>query len=205
MIVEKILGNLSDSYPVNDRRIDTVALEWYELDKKLLRKETSEGETIGIRISGHMHEGDVLWEDDSHLIVIDVVPTDLTVVAVDTMQAMGRLCFELGNRHLSLSIGEHEVRVPYDAPTFEYLEKLGFAPVRKKAKFAHFTVCHAHGHSHAHETDHNHGHSHTHEKDHNHGHSHPHEADHGHAHEHDHMHVHDHVTENAHQEETHHE
>lgn len=205
MIVEKILGNLSDSYPVNDRKIDTVALEWYELDKKLLRKETSEGETIGIRISGHMHEGDVLWEDDSHLIVIDVVPTDLTVVAVDTMQAMGRLCFELGNRHLSLSIGEHEVRVPYDAPTFEYLEKLGFAPVRKKAKFAHFTVCHAHGHSHAHETDHNHGHSHTHEKDHNHGHSHPHEADHSHAHEHDHMHVHDHVTENAHQEETHHE
>ena len=140
-----------------------------------------------------MHEGDVLWEDDSHLIVIDIVPTDLTVVAVDTMQAMGRLCFELGNRHLSLSIGEHEVRVPYDTPTFEYLEKLGFAPVRKKAKFAHFTVCHAHGHSHTHESDHNHGHSH------------PHEADHSHAHGHDHMHVHDHVTENAHQEETHHE
>ena len=199
MIAEKILGNLSDSYPVNGRRLDTVPLEWYELDKKLLRKETSEGETIGIRISGHMHEGDVIWEDDSHLIVIDVVPTDLTVVAVDTMQAMGRLCFELGNRHLSLSIGEHEVSVPYDTPTFEYLEKLGFAPVRKKAKFAHFTVCHAHGHSHAHETDHNHGHSHAHETDHNHGHSHPYEADHSHAHGHDHGHSH------AHQEEAHHE
>ena len=187
MIAEKILGNMSDSYPVNGRRLDTVPLEWYELDKKLLRKETSEGETIGIRISGHMHEGDVIWEDDSHLIVIDVVPTDLTVVAVDTMQAMGRLCFELGNRHLSLSIGEHEVSVPYDTPTFEYLEKLGFAPVRKKAKFAHFTVCHAHGHSHTHESDHNHVHSHPHEADHSHGH--------GHAHGHSH----------AHQEEAHHE
>ena len=163
MIAEKILGNMSDSYPVNGRRLDTVPLEWYELDKKLLRKETSEGETIGIRISGHMHEGDVIWEDDSHLIVIDVVPTDLTVVAV-----------ELGNRHLSLSIGEHEVSVPYDTPTFEYLEKLGFAPVREKAKFTHFTVCHAHGHSHTHESDHNHVHSHPHEADHSHGHGHDH-------------------------------
>ena len=42
------------------------------------------------------------------------------------MIEMGRLCFELGNRHLSLKIDDDCVCVPYDHPTFEYLLKLGF-------------------------------------------------------------------------------
>ena len=90
---------------------------------------------------------------------VDVLPAELTVVPVATMQEMGRLCFELGNRHLSLSIGEKEVSVPYDEPTFLYLAKLGFKPEKKKEKFTHFTVCHAHGHSHGEDT-HSHDHAH---------------------------------------------
>ncbi len=76
--------------------------------------------------------------------------TDLTRIVVKDMKSMGRLCFELGNRHLTLSINEGEVCVPYDEPTFQYLGKLGFMPQRISAKFANFTVCHAHGHEHSH-------------------------------------------------------
>ena len=93
------------------------------------------------------------------------------------MQEMGRLCFELGNRHLSLSIGEKEVSVPYDEPTFLYLAKLGFKPEKKKEKFTHFTVCHAHGHSHSHSED---THSHSHGEDTN-SHDHAHAGE-GHSH-----------------------
>lgn len=158
MIAENILGNISD-YPINGRRIDKVGIEWYELEKKLMRKKTEFEEEIGIRISEHMKDGDILYADEQRLIVVDVLPTELTVIPVETMQEMGRLCFELGNRHLSLSIGEKEVSVPYDEPTFLYLAKLGFKPEKKKEKFTHFTVCHAHGHSHA-EGAHEHGHTH---------------------------------------------
>lgn len=168
MIAENIFGNISD-YPVNDRRIEKVGLEWYELEKKLMRKRTDSGEEIGIRMSGHMKDGDVLYADEQRVIVIDVLPAELTVIPVYTMQEMGRLCFELGNRHLSLSIGEREVSVPYDEPTFLYLAKLGFKPEKKKEKFTHFTVCHAHGHSHGtshgdetHDLENVHGHEHTH-------------------------------------------
>lgn len=166
MIAENILGNISD-YPVNDRRIEKVGLEWYELEKKLMRKRTDSGEEIGIRMSGHMKDGDILYADEQRVIVIDVLPAELTVIPVSTMQEMGRLCFELGNRHLSLSIGENEVSVPYDEPTFLYLAKLGFKPEKKKEKFTHFTVCHAHGHSHGsthedetHDLKHEHAHTH---------------------------------------------
>ena len=150
MLVEKALGNIAN-YAVDGRSIDKVPVEWYELDKKLLRKTSENGEEIGVRLDTHLHEGDVLYADDKKVIVVDIVPSELTVVEVTTMQEMGRLCFELGNRHLSLSIGDHEVKVPYDEPTFAYLTKLGFSPKKVMAKFTHFTVCHAHGHSHGHE------------------------------------------------------
>lgn len=170
MITEKILGNIK-TYPIEERKIDTVGIEWYESEKKLLRKTTQSGEEIGIRIQAPIEDGDVLYADDSHVIVAEILPSELTVVHVHTMQEMGRLCFELGNRHLSLSIGENEVSVPYDEPTFAYLAKLGFAPEKKVEKFTHFTVCHAHGHSH--EEAHGHeGHHHDHEHTHHHEHTH---------------------------------
>lgn len=84
----------------------------------------------------------------SGLFAVKILPCELTVVKVASMQAMGRLCFELGNRHLSLAIEEDRVRVPYDEPTFLYLEKLGFAPEKMLGEFRHFTVCHGHGQSH---------------------------------------------------------
>lgn len=157
-------------YPLAGKKVDTVSLEWYELDKRLLRKVTEGGTEIGIRLEAgaHLHEGDVLCADDKKVIAVDILPCELTVVSVSTMQQMGRLCFELGNRHLSLSIGEQEVRVPYDEPTFSYLEKLGFAPEKQTAKFTHVTVCHAHGHSHSHGDKQEHGHSHSHDGEHAH-------------------------------------
>lgn len=163
MIIEKVLGNRK-TYPIENRKIDTVGIEWYESEKKLLRKTTAAGEEIGIRISTPIQDGDVLYADDARVIVAEILPSELTVVHVYTMREMGRLCFELGNRHLSLSIGENEVSVPYDEPTFAYLAKLGFAPEKKVQKFTHFTVCHAHGHSHDHEEHHHedHHHDHTH-------------------------------------------
>ena len=51
MIVEKTIGNLKD-YPAEGRPVDYVGLEWYELDKKLLRKTLENGEDIGIRLQG---------------------------------------------------------------------------------------------------------------------------------------------------------
>lgn len=156
MLVEKVLGNIAD-YPIGERHIDRVMIEWYELDKKLLRKKSEDGEEIGIRLDTHLHEGDVLYADEQRVLVIDLLPAQLTVVSIASMKEMGRLCFELGNRHLSLSIEEDQVRTPYDEPTFLYLEKLGFRPQKKQEKFSQFTVCHAHGqaHSHAHEAQNN--------------------------------------------------
>lgn len=150
MLVEKIIGNSKD-YPLEGKKVDKVVVEWYELDKKILRKTSAAGEDVGIRLKTALHEGDILYADEDRVVVVDISPCELTTVEIHSMEEMGRLCFELGNRHLPISIGTNEVRVPYDEPTFAYLEKLGFAPERQTEKFTGFSVCHAHGHGHGHE------------------------------------------------------
>lgn len=148
MVVEKILGNIAD-YPVGNRVVEEVQLEWFELEKRRMRKTLASGEEIGICIG--LHEGDVLYADDTRVIIVAVIPCELTVIEVTSMVEMGRLFFELGNRHLSLAIEESKVTVPYDEPTFHYLDQMGFSIEKVEGRFSHFTVCHAHGGAHHHE------------------------------------------------------
>jgi urease accessory protein len=178
MLATKILGNVS-SFDIRERELVNVYLEWFEFDKKLIKKDISDTESIGINIDKgeKLKEGDVLFEDESRVIALSMSPCELTVVKVDSMKAMGRLCFELGNRHLSLAIEDDNVSVIYDQPTFEYLERLGFKPQKVTGKFKNYTVCHAHGHSHGNDG----GHSHEHSSGHAHSPEHEHSLEHEHS------------------------
>ena len=48
------------------------------------------------------------------------------MITVETMQEMGRLCYELGSRHISAEISENAVECPYDEDLFISLKTLGF-------------------------------------------------------------------------------
>lgn len=144
MVAQKIYGKIGKT----NKRVDTVLIEWFERDKKLLRKTTSSGEDIGIKINHTLNEGDIIFEDDEKIIVIEIAPSDLISVEISGIKEMGRLCFELGNRHLSLAISDSCVKCPFDEPTFEYLGRLGFNAKKVHEKFVDYTECKGHSHSH---------------------------------------------------------
>lgn len=48
------------------------------------------------------------------------------MISIKTMQEMGRLCYELGSRHISAEISESIVRCPFDEGLFLSLKTLGF-------------------------------------------------------------------------------
>lgn len=48
------------------------------------------------------------------------------MITVKTMHEMGRLCYELGSRHISAEISESTVKCPYDEGLFISLKTLGF-------------------------------------------------------------------------------
>lgn len=153
MIINRVISNMNEKKP-QGKLIDRVYFEWYEQEKKLFKKVSEFGQELGIQLEQPLKDGDILYEDDKKVIAAEVLPAHLTQIRVQTMEEMGRLCFELGNRHLSLLIESGRVTVPYDESTFLYLKKLGFDVKKTEDKFTGYTVCHAHGgasaHSHTH-------------------------------------------------------
>ena len=148
MIAEHILGNIHET--PSDKKPDTVKIEWFEHDKHLIKKFTDGGIEIGIRIHEPLRDGDIIYEDDDSIVIVEILPTELIKITVSNMVEMGRSCFEIGNRHLPLAISENCVKIPYDAPTFEYLKKLGFRAETVTEKFTGYTECRAHTHTHSH-------------------------------------------------------
>ena len=123
MITEHIVGNVRDGVT---ETVVNIPFEWFETEKKRIAKTAEDGTEFGVCVGEPLHDGDILARGERQ----GVCGADCTVAAdrnaVFTMQEMGRLCFELGNRHLSLKIEPDRVTVPYDEPTLLYLQHLGF-------------------------------------------------------------------------------
>lgn len=146
MIADKVLGNIATWQ--EECQIVKIKFAWFELEKKRIAKTAEDGEAIGVCIQEPLKEGDIIGKKDNVIYVVELQTEHLIKIQVNSMQEMGRLGFELGNRHLSLQIQDNVVRVPFDLPTFEYLKKLGFQAEETEEKFTDFIECKAHGHSH---------------------------------------------------------
>lgn len=155
MITEKIIGNLVETSP--DVPVDYVEIDWFEVEKRRIRKTTQGGRDIGIAVSQNLRDGDILYLDDKLCVAVKLTSCPLIKIRVHTMQEMGRLCFEIGNRHLSLKITDDSVLIPHDEPMENQLKKLGFDCENIVGRFDDFIVCKAHGHSHSHKHHHEHG------------------------------------------------
>ncbi len=153
MICEKIIGNIKDADTV-EKSVDKVHIDWFEHGKRLLKKATENGEEIGIKVTSPLNDGDILYEDAERIIVVELDPCELIEIPVRDTVEMGRLCFEIGNRHISPAIEPKRVRIPYDEPTMDYLLRLGFKATRIHDKFSGYIECRGHshgGHEHSHE------------------------------------------------------
>jgi urease accessory protein len=159
MLIEKILGKKPEN--TDGKIIETVPYDWFEMNNKILKKVSSRGTEIGLRLSEPLFDGAVLYEDNEKIICLELLPCETTRVHIHNIKEMGRVCFELGNRHLPLSIAEDSVSTPHDNPTFEYLEKLGFHCERVTEKFKPEIITHGHHHDdHHNHHGHQHGHHH---------------------------------------------
>ena len=149
-----------------------------------------------------LRHGDLLQANSGE--VIQVLAADEPVASAYTESGLplARLCYHLGNRHVSLALGSdadgrHWVRFPPDHVLEELAVLLGADLIHHDAPFdpesgayaqagrehSH-SNSHAHSHSHSHSHDHDHSHSVIQHHDHNHDHNHEHsqDDDHNHAH-----------------------
>jgi urease accessory protein len=117
--------------------IDSIALEWHETGRRISRKRSRMGEELVLRFlkeAPALSEGDILYEDEARIIVVEIRSCECIVLEPRTLYDMALACYEIGNKHLPLFYEEGSILMPYDAPVFRMLEGAGFAPRREARK-----------------------------------------------------------------------
>jgi urease accessory protein len=136
MLIQQKIGNL-DLLPVRKEKVDWLDLEWYETNKRVLRKRTRSGKDVSLKFlneSPSLSEGDILYEDEQTVIAITILPCDALVVKPKNMFEMASVCYEIGNKHLPLFYENEELLVPFESPLFHLLSVQGYDVRQEKRK-----------------------------------------------------------------------
>lgn len=151
MIIDKVLTNIEkmDKEEIERRHIEKIYLESSDLVKRIQRVTTDHGREIGIRLKEprDLMAGDVLFMDEKNIIMIDVLADDLLVIRPRSINEMGVIAHQLGNRHLPAQFEDDEMLVQYDYLVEELLEQLNIPYTRedRKVRQAFRHIGHSHG------------------------------------------------------------
>ena len=149
MLITEKIGTL-ENFPVQDRCLDYVVLEWYETNKRIQHKKSSQGQEIQLKFlqgDPQFRPGDVIFADELSVGVIEIAETDVIAVIPQNMQDMAAMCYEIGNKHLPLFYQQEEILVAFDTGLFRFLQASGYTvqKTRRKLVDAIRTTVAAHG------------------------------------------------------------
>ena len=136
MLITEKIGNVN-FFNVNNRKVDYLMLEWHETNKMVLRKQTIAGLTVVIELNSEnqpLAEGDIIYEDDFKIIVIDLNECDAIVLRPKSMLEMGRICNEIGEKQQQVFYQSDEILIAFDAALFRSFSLAGYDISRGKRK-----------------------------------------------------------------------
>jgi urease accessory protein len=147
MIIENILGNIA-TIEKKAPHIERVYVESDALVKRIQRVVTDHGKEIGIRLKENkdLVDGDILYMDERNMIVIQVLADDILTICPTSIQQMGEIAHQLGNRHLPAQFEGNEMLVQYDYLVEDLLKQLDI-PYRREERKVKQAFRHI-GHSH---------------------------------------------------------
>ncbi len=128
MKVYKKIGHIS-SYEIQDKSLDNISFEWFEVHKRISHKISQNGTSLQIKFlneNPNFQEGDILYETSTHLGIVQIIPCKCLVIQAKEMQTLAAACYEIGNRHLPLFMEGNELMVAYDKPLSRYFEALNY-------------------------------------------------------------------------------
>ena len=146
ILVEEIRGRLGAD---ETRRVERVALGWEDRLRSRQRVCSDSGTEIGVKLpTGQpLKENDILYEDEERVVAVAAIPEDVLVLYADSPLDMGRLCYQVGNRHAPICVQNGRVLTPYDSVLEAYFVKMGVRCEKVKEPFTHdFGAFHSHHH-----------------------------------------------------------
>ncbi|MBF8963573.1 urease accessory protein UreE [Pontibacter sp. FD36] len=115
---------LEKEQDLGGRTIDFFEIEWYEASKSRMKKKTQGGVEVLVEKSNRetLEDGDLLYLSEERAILLKIKPCECVVLYPRSLQEVGTICFEIGNKHVPIFItDDNEVYVAYDAPLYQLL------------------------------------------------------------------------------------
>lgn len=124
---------------------------------------------LDLKQAATLRHGDLLVLEDGQTIAVEAAPERLVEIAADDADALMRIAWHLGNRHLPTQLMGDRIRIRYDHVIVDMVKGLGgsarevmaaFDPEGGAYGFGATMGHHHHGHGHDHDHDHDHHHHH---------------------------------------------
>jgi urease accessory protein len=150
MLIQEKIGNMTD-FSAAGRTIDPLPIEWYETGKRIMRKHTRGGRELALRFlreSPSLTEGDVLYADKETIIIIELLACEVIAIRMTSLETVAAACYEIGNRHLPLFIGENSLLAPFEEPLYRWLKGAGYEVEKEERKLRYPLRSTVAGHAH---------------------------------------------------------
>jgi urease accessory protein UreE len=127
MLCDRVLYNLHETPPRDERAEESLPLDWHQLHERALRAVSSAGRTVNLLLplGAGARDGDVVHEDADRRIVVRVRACDVYVARPGDSRTMGLIAAELGNLHVPLEIVGEELLTPRDGPAAGVFARYG--------------------------------------------------------------------------------
>ncbi len=104
---------------------DTVVLKWEDRRRSRQRVRTTKDVELGIALPTGtvLQAGDLLHLDNVRYIVVEAEAEDVIVIFPEDMTRSAMVAYEIGNRHLPISLKGSNIVTPYDRFIEEFLKK----------------------------------------------------------------------------------
>lgn len=144
LIEQKI--KITDLHYLDGLERDAIVLGWEERRKTRQRLTTKKGTEIALALATGtiLRDGDILYMDDRCYIAVEAAKEDVIVIYPADAEEGAVIAYELGNRHLPVSIGKENIVTLQNAQMEEFLRKTAIRHHLQKESFEPTRRSHSH-------------------------------------------------------------
>lgn len=126
---------------------DTIILNWEERRKARQKLKTTKGIEIAIALPTGtiLYNGDILYINLNSYIAVEAAEEDVIVIYPEDMVRSVIIAYEIGNRHLPISINADTIITTYNHILEEYLKRESVQYECKRGIFEPIKRGHTHG------------------------------------------------------------
>ncbi len=151
---------LNDISAPDVNEYEQVALTFDDRKRGRLKFKTQAGVDAGFQIErgGVLRDGSFLTCDQGNVLKVTAAAEQVSSAYIEDATLFARACYHLGNRHVSVQIGEGFLRYPQDYVLDDMLHGLGIHVRHEQKTFEPENGAYAKGEGHSHGHTHEHAH-----------------------------------------------